>query len=324
MPEPHLTFSEREVISQMRYSGANSSQIGRALDRHRGTISREIARNTVPGEDRYYAHQANWLAELRRSESKEKFVQHSRAVWSYVKKNLKEGWSPEQITGRMRKDFPGDTSLRISHETIYAWIREEKRNGGVLWKSLRQSHRKRRKRYGSGNHRGRIKDRVRIEKRPKLVAKRSRLGDWESDTMEGKGKNGYLVTHVDRKSRYVVAARIDDKRADSFNRGTRRAFRWVPHSLCHTLTVDNGKEFANFKNLQDLLGVAVYFADPYSPWQRGTCENTNGLLREFFPKTMDLTTVSHQRVAAVVDKLNNRPRKCLGYRTPHEVLFDES
>lgn len=324
MPEHHLTFSEREVISQMHYSGASPSQIGRALGRHRGTISREIARNRVPGEDRYYAHQANWLAELRRSKSKEKFVQHSRAVWSYVKTKLKEGWSPEQITGRMKDDFPDDAGLRISHETIYAWIREDKRNGGVLWKCLRQSHRKRRKRYGSGNHRGRIKDRVGIEKRPKVAAKRSRLGDWESDTMEGKGKSGYLVTHVDRKSRYVVAARIDDKRADSFNGGTRRAFRWVPRSLCHTMTVDNGKEFANFKGLEELLGVAVFFADPYSPWQRGSCENTNGLLREFFPKTMDLTTVSHQRVAAVVDKLNNRPRKCLGYRTPHEVLFDET
>ena len=324
MPEHHLTLAEREAISQMHYSGACPSAIGKALDRHRGTISREIERNTLAGCNGYFAHQAQWLSQLRRSESKASFVQHSRAVWSYVKAKLQEGWSPEQITGRMRRDFPDDEAMRISHETIYAWIREEKRNGGVLWKCLRQSHRRRRKRYGSGDRRGQIPGRVGIEKRPQVVANRSRPGDWESDTMEGKGKSGYLVTHAERKSRFVVAARIDDKRAESFNRGTGRAFRWVPRSLCHTLTVDNGKEFAAFKELESMLGVDVYFADAYSSWQRGTCENTNGLLREYFPKSTDLTTVSHRRVAAVVDKLNNRPRKCLGYRTPHEVRFDDS
>ena len=142
--------------------------------------------------------------------------------------------------------------------------------------------------------------------------------------MEGRGKRGYLVTQVERKSRYVVAARIDDKRAVSLTAGTRRAFRWIPACLRKTLTLDNGKEFARFQELEAMLGVDVYFADAYSSWQRGTCENTNGLLREFFPKRMDLRSVSHQAVAAAVRKLNNRPRKCLGYRTPHEVLFDES
>lgn len=324
MPQHHLSPAEREVISQMRYCGKSPSKIGKALGRHRGTISREMKRNTLPGFDRYYAHQAHWMAQLRRSASKERLVHHRRRVWSYVKEKLREGWSPEQITGGMRDDFPDDEAMRISHETIYAWISEDKRDGGDFWKHLRQSGRKRRKRYGSQSQRGEIPGRVGIDKRPKVVEKRSRLGDWESDTMEGKGKSGYLVTHVERKSRFVVAARIDDKRAESFNRGTRRSFRWIPASLRKTMTADNGKEFAQFKELETLLGVDVYFADPYSSWQRGTCENTNGLLREFFPKTMDLRIVSHQSVAAAVRKLNNRPRKCLGYRTPHEVLFDES
>jgi len=323
MPRHHLTLAEREVIRQMRHSGASPSAIGKALGRHRGTISREIERNRVPGWNDYFAHRADRLAVLRRSGSKERFVQHGRAVWSYVKRKLREGWSPEQISGRMQETFPDDAGMRISHETIYAWIREEKAGGGRLWKHLRQAHRKRRKRYGSGENRGQIQGRVGIEQRPKIVAKRSRLGDWESDTIEGKGKRGYLVTHVERKSRYVVAARIDNKRAESFNRGTRRAFRNVPRSFCHTLTADNGKEFTQFQELEMMLEAKVYFADAYSSWQRGTCENTNGLLREFFPKATDLRAVSHQRVAAVVHKLNNRPRKCLGYRTPHEVLFDE-
>jgi len=241
-----------------------------------------------------------------------------------VKKKLREGWSPEQITGRMANDFTEDESMRISHETIDAWISADKRGGGEYWKCLRRSGRKRRKRYGSGSKRGKIAGRVGIGKRPQIIEQRSRLGDWESDTVEGKGKSGYLVTHVGRKSRYVVAARIDDKRAESFNRGTKRAFRWIPACSRKTMTADNGKEFSQFKELERLLGVDVYFADPYSSWQRGTCENTNGLLREYFPKTMNLLTVSHQRVAAVVRRLNNRPRKCLGYRTPREVLFDES
>lgn len=324
MPQHHLTLAEREVISQMRYSGSSPSKIGKALGRHRGTISREIERNRLPGFDCYYAHQAHWMSELRRSVSKERFAQHGRRVWNYVKTKLRESWSPEQIAGRIRDDFPDDAAMRISHETIYAWISEDKRNGGDFWKCLRQSGRKRRKRYGSQSQRGEIPGRVGIDKRPKVVENRSRLGDWESDTMEGKGKSGYLVTHVDRKSRYVVAARIDDKRAESFNRGTQRSFRWVPACLRNTMTVDNGKEFSQFKGLEELLGVDVYFADPYSSWQRGTCENTNGLLREFFPKTTDLRRVSHQAVASAVRKLNNRPRKCLNYRTPHEVLFEDN
>lgn len=324
MPKCHLTLTEREVISQMRSSGASPSAIGKALGRHRGTISREINRNTLSGIDCYFPHQAQAMAARRRRASKQTFVQHSRRVWSYVKVKLREGWSPEQIVGRMQADFAEEPSMRISHETIYAWIREDKRIGGEMWKCLRQSKRRRRKRYGSRENRGQIKGRVGISKRPQVVAQRSRFGDWESDTIEGKRKRGYLVTHVERKSRYLVAARIDDKRAVTFNRGTRRAFRWIPPRLCHTLTADNGKEFSQFEELETMLGVDVYFADAYASWQRGTCENTNGLLREYFPKDRDLTTVSHHEVAAVVRKLNNRPRKCLSYRTPHEVLFDDS
>lgn len=323
MPYHHLTLAEREVISQLRYSGASLSQIAGRLWRSPGTISREIERNTMPGWDRYWAHLAQWVSDLRRSSSKRPFAQHAVRVWSYVGAKLKEGWSPEQIAGRIKREYPEDESMRISHETIYAWIAEDRRDGGDLWKHLRQSHRKRRKRYGSPERRGRINGRVGIEKRPKVVATRRRLGDWESDTMEGRRKRGYLVTHVERKSRYVVAARINDKRAESVNRGTWRAFRWIPPDLRKTLTVDNGKEFSGFQQIERELGFSVYFADAYASWQRGTCENTNGLLRHFFPKGTDFQSINHNTLAAAVRKLNNRPRKCLGYRTPHEVLFDD-
>jgi IS30 family transposase len=179
MPHCHLTLCEREVISQMLYSGASLSAIGKTLGRHRGTISREINRNTQPGLDGYYAQQANWMAEQRRDLSKERFAQHDHRVWRYVKKQLREGWSPEQIAGRLRDDFADDASMRISHETVYAWIRRDKRDGGDWWKCLRQSHRKRRKRYGSGRQRRQIKDRIGIENRPAVVEQRLRLGDWE-------------------------------------------------------------------------------------------------------------------------------------------------
>lgn len=323
MPYCHLTLAEREVISQMHYCGKSLKQIADALGRHRGTISREIRRNRLMGIGGYYAAPADWQAQLRRKESKAAFVQHSQRVWSYVQAKLKQGWSPEQIAGRMRVDHPDEPEMRISHETIYAWIREDKRRGGELWKHLRQS-RKRRKRYGSGERRGQIPGRVGIERRPKIVNRRRRLGDWEGDTVEGKGKSGYLVTHVERKSRYVVAVRIANKRAASLNRGTSRALGSIPRELRKTLTVDNGKEFAQFRELEQQLGVNVYFADPYSSWQRGTCENTNGLLREYFPKGTDLRAVRPRDVAAATRKLNNRPRKCLHYRTPHEVLFEET
>lgn len=322
MPYCQLTIVEREFIAQLFFAKKPQSEIAERLGRDKGTISREISRNAVGGFYRYMAVWANCRAWRRRKDasSKRSRKMDHAPLANYVKAKMRAGLSPEQIAGRIRLDFPRDEKMRISHQTIYNWIAEDKRNGGDFHKCLRQAHKKRRKRYGSKSQVGQIKDRVSIEERPPIVESRRRYGDWESDTVEGKGKSGYLVTHVERKSRYVVATKVDRKRADEVNATTIRALGKLPEQLRRTMTVDNGKEFAKFKQIEKRLGIAVYFAHPYSSWERGANENMNGLLREFFPKGSDFCQVTHQAVAKAVTKLNNRPRKCLAYRTPAEVL----
>jgi IS30 family transposase len=322
MPYCQLTIVEREFIAQLFFAKRPQSEIAERLGRDKGTISREISRNAVGGLHHYMAIWANSRAWRRRKDASGKRgrkMDHTLLA-NYVKTKLRAGLSPEQIAGRVQLDFPRDEKMRISHQTIYNWIADDKQNGGDFHQCLRQARKKRRKRYGSKSQVGQIKDRVSIEERPPIVEKRRRYGDWESDTVEGKGKSGYLVTHVERKSRYLVATKVDSKRADEVNATTIRALRKVPEQLRRTMTVDNGKEFAKFKQIEQRLGLDVYFAHPYSSWERGANENMNGLLREFFPKDSDFRQVTHQAVAKAVKKLNNRPRKCLAYRTPAEVL----
>jgi IS30 family transposase len=240
---------------------------------------------------------------------------------AYVKQKLAEEWSPEQISGRLKLDDSADRKMRISHQCIYEWIERDRAGGGIYYKHLRQSNRKRRRVYGSSRKTGQIKDRVGIEHRPVEVERKQRVGDWESDTLVGTHTRGpKLATHVERRSRYVKIARLPDGRADSFNRGTRRVLARINAAARLTMTTDNGREFAQFKHLEKSLGLTVYFAHPYTSWERGLNENTNGLIRQYFPKKTDFAKVSHHAVAKVERKLNNRPRKCLGYRTPAEVL----
>lgn len=322
MPYAHLTILEREVIAQMYYSKKSLGEIAKRLGRAKSTISREIKRNAVGGVFHYLAVWAQSRAWRRRKDAKGRLPDKmdNPRLKNYVLAKLDKTWSPEQIAGRISQDFPKDRRMRISHETIYQWIKAEKQQGGKLHKRLRQSHRKRRRRYGSSPKTGQIPGRVDIDQRPSVVDDRGRFGDWESDTVEGKGKSGYLVTHVERKSRYLLAAMVGDKRAETVNQGTFRIFRKIPTRLRKTMTVDNGREFTKFKDVEKRLELDVYFAHPYSSWERGLNENTNGLLREFFPKGTDFSKLTHQAVAKAVKQINNRPRKCLNFRTPCEVL----
>ncbi len=228
-------------------------------------------------------------------------------------------WSPEAIAGRLRVDYPDDKTMRISPETIYRWIYRDSRNKGNLHHHLRRCHkyRRRQKRYGSG--RRFIPGRISIDLRPPIVATRERFGDWEGDTMEGSKGSGGLATHVERKCRYLLAAKLTDKKAVTMTQESIRHFKKIPSVLRQTLTLDNGKEFSQFKELEKRTGLKVYFADPYAAWQRGTNENTNGLLRQYFPKGTDFRNISEKEIAIVVKKLNNRTRKCLNYQTPYEV-----
>jgi IS30 family transposase len=326
MPYSHLTLPDREVSYKMLLDEKSHDQIGRALGQHKSTVSRELARHRVDGHYDPLAAQKN--ADHRRANSKVFKMEHP-PLREYVEARLYRYWSPDQIAGRLPIDHPRNPRMRISHETLYQWIAAD-RDGfrGDLHTRLRQAHRKRRRRRGTLDNRGRIVDRVGIEHRPKIVDGRSRLGDWEADTVNGHGHPGCLATHVDRKSRYTVLAHMKNRRAATFNQRSIAAFarhgRRHGPLPCQTMTADNGKEFAAFKALQKALGLDVYFADPYHACQRATNENTNGLIRQFFPKKTDFSRITYNEVLRVEDLLNHRPRKCLGYRTPFEVLHNKA
>lgn len=329
MPYRHLSSVERDEIAQMHFSGISFSEIGRRLGRNKSTISREVSRNRVRHGSqrfvdwRYLSSQASLLAKERRCKAKSSVdrVLDSRQLLDYVKRGLKNRWSPEQISGRMRKDHPSDRAMRISHQTIYWWLRKDKRDGGKWYLYLRQGKRARRKKYGSTLRRYRIQNQTSIDLRPKVVNLRKRIGDWEGDTVEGKNHQGRLLTLVDRRSRFTSALKVKSKYSSEVVGAIKRALKSVPDNARRTLTLDNGTEFSHFKDIESSLGTRVYFAHPYSSWERGTNENTNGLLRQYFPKDTDFTKISSQQLASAVIQLNNRPRKCLNWRTPHEVFF---
>jgi transposase, IS30 family len=322
MSYTHLTEPERVCIFHQRMCDFSHAEIGRRLNRHRATIGRELKRfGKHPGWPyfrQYFPDSADALARQRRSRPRGfRWTKH-RPLLAYVLRKLREEWSPEQISGRIQDDFPDDDRMRVSHPSLYHYIKADRVAGGSLWKRLRQSHKLRRRPYGSGPRRCRIPDRVGIEQRPRQVESRKQIGHWEADTVLG--RRGRLATCVERKSRYVLIARLPDGKAIEFNAAAIRCFKKIPSRWRKTITTDNGSEFIEHRQLSARLGFKTFFADPYSSWQRGTNENTNGLIRQYIPKRTDLSQVSYQRVARIALKLNNRPRKCLDYRTPAEVL----
>ncbi len=217
-------------------------------------------------------------------------------------------------------DYPNHLQMRISPEQIYQWIFVDARAGGDLYTSLRRCHKRRRRQGRLARAKRGIIGRVSIDCRPAQVADRSRFGDWEGDTIEGRKSTGLIATHIERKSGYLIAAKLPGKQAAPLAQLTIAAFKILPKRLRKTMTYDNGTEFAQFKKIEKATGFAVYFAKPYSPWQRGCNENANGLLRQYFPKGCDLRNVDQSQVNDAVNSLNTRPRKRLGYRTPNEVL----
>lgn len=322
MSYKHLSENERYVIGHLAIADFSIREIARKLNRHHSTISRELRRNDDPlYEGNIYWHDwTNPEALKRRHKARHHRRNSNQAIVNYVKRKLKEDWAPEIIAQQLQADYPDDDKMRVSHETIYRWIYSDTKDGGTLYNHLRRGRKKRRKqkRYGSG--RRFIQGRVSIAERPAIVDSRERFGDWEGDTIEGKKSSGYIATHVERKSRYLMAAKLVDKKADSLTMQSIRLFCGIPKKMRQTLTVDNGSEFSRFKELEDKTGLTVYFADPYAAWQRGTNENTNGLLRQYFPKGTDFSKITEEDLAFAVKKLNYRPRKCLDYQSPHEVF----
>lgn len=320
MSYAHISSHERYVIYHLLLWGLSYREIGRRLNRHHTTISREADRNgRVFGC--YWNEPAQEWADERKHKARHHRKQQNKRLYNYVIHRIKKDWSPEEIAGRLESDYPKDHAMRVSIECIYKWIYSDAQEQGHLFNHLRRHHKKRRKQHKYGSLRGLIPDRVSISERPAVVEERERVGDWEGDTVEGEKGTAHIATHVDRKSRYLMASKLSDKKAGTMANKTIKLFYKIPKIFRKTLTLDNGKEFAAFKKIEDKTGLDVYFADPYSPWQRGTNENTNGLLRQYLPKGSDLRLISDEQLASVVKKINNRPRKCLNYRTPHEVFF---
>jgi IS30 family transposase len=296
MPYTHLlTQQERYVISHLQCAGFSLREIARRINRHHATVSRELKRNRPQYDCTVYWY--DWThpkALTRRHQARHYRRRSNQRLVEYVERKLKADWSPEVIAARLKADHPDDEKIRVSHETIYRWVYLDANEGCTLYRHLRRGRKKRRRQKRYGSARRFIAGRVSIAERPAIVESRERFGDWEGDTIEGKKSTGSIATHVERKSRYLVAAKLADKKAASLTMQSTKAFRRIPKKMRQTLTVDNGKEFSRFKELEIKTGLTVYFADPYAAWQRGTNENTNGLLRQYFPKGTDFRKVTNK------------------------------
>lgn len=288
------------------------AEIARQLGRHRSTVYREVWRNRSAHDDGYRAMHSVWKASGRKSRSRRK-MQFGPEEFAPIEVLVRGELSPEQIVGRRRLE-----GLAVmSHETIYKWIWADKRRGGSLWKHLRGAQKQRRKRYRSYDSRGRLGGKKMIETRPAVVESRKRVGDWEIDTVHGRGKAS-LVTVVERRTGVVRIGKISRATKDQTRDRTLKLL-WNERDRVKTITADNGCEFHNYKDLEDLLDIDFYFATPHRAWERGTNENTNGLIRQYLPKGKNLSNVTQEQCRRIAEKLNDRPRKRLGFKTPNEV-----
>jgi IS30 family transposase len=320
MPYTHITNDERDALQVMRSKGIKISIIAGVLGRHVSSIYREVERNS-DSFNIYLAEKAHRKSIKRRALNRPKPVTGNKPLLKCVERLIRKEYSPDEIVGRLQLEGRHPT-WHISHETIYKYIYEQVKVGNDLRSYLRQGHRTRRKRRLAKDRRGIIADRVFIDQRPTIVDQRTRTGDWEGDTVEGAGKKGYVATWTERRCKYLVAYTLDRKASDKLVTGAKKAFRSIPEEYRKTFTVDNGKEFSRHKELSKSLKGKVYFANPYHPWERGLNENTNGLLRQYLPKKKSFEDLTQKELAKIVSKLNNRPRKSLGYRTPREAFFN--
>lgn len=306
-----LTQEQRYQIYVLKKAGHRQMHIADLLGVHKATISRELRRNS--GMKGYRPQQAQRFCLQRRVQKAKPRIEPRS--WILVERLLREQWSPEQISGWLQREY----KIPISIEWIYQHVLCDKQSGGTLYRHLR-CQRQRKKRYGVYSHRGQIPGQVCIDQRPTIVDQRSRYGDWELDTVIGKNHQQALVTLVERKSRLTLIAKVIRKTAEKVSDAIVSLLStlkpWV-----YTLTSDNGREFAQHARIAKTLNADFYFAHPYASWERGLNENTNGLIRQYFPKKHDFTTITERHVEHVMNKLNNRPRKCLGYKTPNEVFF---
>ena len=310
---PQITAAERYTLGTLRRLGYTAAAIARILCRHRSTIGREVRRNATRYDGGYRPQLADGYARSRRSRSRRN-QRFSAADWVQVHAWLRENLSPEQVAGRMRLS----RQLRISHETIYRHIWADKRAGGTLHTHLRGARKQCRKRYGHYDSRGRLAGKRPITDRPPIVEARGRVGDWEADTILGATSDAHcLLSLVERKTGYLVLGKLRARTTAEVTRCAIPLIQQQPHPV-HTITSDNGTEFHGYAALEAATQAAFYFATPHHAWERGTNENTNGLVRQYAPKRASMAQLTQQDCDALARILNHRPRKRLGYRTPEE------
>ena len=306
-----LTLEQRYQIYSLLKAGLNLVQIAANIGVDKSTISREVRRNV---SQRGYRPQFGMRKAFERRKEKAK-PRITSGCWAEIESDIQEELSPEQISGKLALNG-GQT---VSHEWIYQHIYRDKASGGNLYTHLR-CQKKRRKRYGSYSKRGRLVNQISIDERPAIVDQKKRIGDWEADTVIGKGHHQAIVTIVDRKSKLLRMRKINQKTGTL----TRQAIcQELKDLIVETITSDNGREFNEHEIIAAFLDADFYFCHPYSSWERGLNENTNGLIRQYFPKHLKFDMITDEQIKIVEDKLNNRPRKTLGYLTPNEVYFKE-
>ena len=315
MSHQQLTQEQRYHIAALQKAGYSQTNIAKEVGVHKSTITRELQRNS--GQRGYRPKQAHALAQSRQRD-RARTPRIAPETWEMVETHLRQEWSPEQISGWLQRQH----KLRVSHERIYQYIYDDKWSGGTLYRHLR-CQKQRRKRYGSHDRRGQLTNRRCISERPIIVQQRSRLGDWEADTIVGKGHQQAIVSLTERKSKLTLLAKVEQATAEAVEAAMTRLLEPLAQRV-HTITSDNGREFARHEHIATKLRADFYFAHPYASWERGLNENTNGLVRQYFPKGTDFTSITAEAVEEVMQRLNQRPRKALGFITPHQVFYQPS
>lgn len=354
-----LTSPERKLLARWKEEGLSNNDCAKRLGRHPSTIGRELKRNRVRvameywknWEDEYEPLHAQQMAMERKEKAWDaKEPLKSKKIYAFVLKHLRKGWSPEQIAGRLTELHPNDSSWHICHETIYAFIYKEKSEktkqkirtervldqrlptgeavvimtdqSQPLWEYLRRKQKRRRKKSGRKVCRVRIPDRVSIHDRPKAIDRRKEFGHWEGDSIVGKGHHSGLHTEYERVSSLIRFEKMERITGEAFEQAATTIFRNLPQKAKRSITLDNGSEHVTHTNVQEGQGMKIYFADPYSSWQRGGNENANLWIRYYFPKGTDFSRITNEELQDVEEELNHRPRKRLKFKTPQEV-FDQ-
>lgn len=341
----HLTLHDRIEIELRHEQGESNAKIARRLGVHRSTISRELRRNSwQPEHDHanlrpylrnkldsrnrherlYLAGQAQLHADQRQARSHQPYLMTYDRLVDWVIIQLRRGWTPEEISGRLAVEFPDDRRMRVSVETLYAWIYSPAQQHRALWQYLTRGHKKRRRKHGRNVHRERFKWRISIHDRPAVIEDRRQFGHWESDSVIGAGSSGGIHTTVERMSRYLQAVKIPQVAARPTVDAQIGLYSAFPAHAVRSVTADNGPEFAFHYELADALAVPTYFADPYSAYQRGSNEHFNGRLRRYLPKGTSFDGLTQDELNEFVHEINNRPRKILGWATPAEVFQELS